>query len=65
MLAQAGKPTELGGEDLTLGKILESRGLAFFVRNSAFAVITPKGRHALAGSDPGPTPSKRPLGFLG
>jgi hypothetical protein len=35
------------------------------MRGSAFAVITPKGRHDLAGSDPSPTPGKGPLGFLG
>ena len=32
-LADAGKPTELGGEELLLGKILEERGLLLFVRN--------------------------------
>jgi len=64
MLAEAGKPTELRAEDLTLGKILERRGLVFFVRDTAFAVITPKGRHALTGSEPSPTPGKKPLGFL-
>ena len=61
MLAEAGKPT---AEDLTLGKILERRGMVFFVRDTAFAVITPKGRHALTGSEPSPTPGKKPLGFL-
>jgi hypothetical protein len=37
-----------------------------FVRSSAFAVITPRGRHALSG-EPDPTPGKKPppLGFLG
>ncbi len=29
-LAQAGKPTELRAEDLTLGKTLEHRGLTLF-----------------------------------
>ena len=32
-LADAGKPTEYGGEELLLGKILEERGLLLFVRN--------------------------------
>ena len=64
-LAVAGKPTELGAEDLILGKILEDRGLLLVVRNSAMAVITPRGRHALSGA-PSPTPGKKPpLGFLG
>ena len=51
-LAVAGKPTELGAEDLILGKILEDRGLLLVVRNSAMAVITPRGRHALSGAQP-------------
>ena len=53
-LADAGKPTELGAEDLILGKILEDRGLLLVVRNSAMGVITPRGRHALSGA---PTPA--------
>ena len=64
-LAQAGKPTELRAEDLTLGKTLESSGLVCFVRDTAWAVITPRGRHALAGSEPNPSPRKNPMGFLG
>lgn len=65
-LADAGKPTELDGEDFAVGKLLEHRGLVLFVRNSALAVIMPKGRHALSG-EPDPTPGKKPppLGFLG
>ena len=64
-LAEAGKPTDLHAENLTLGKTLEQRGLAFFVRDTAFAVITPKGRHALLG-EPSPKPGKKPpMGFLG
>ena len=64
-LADAGQPTEMRADDLTLGKILEERGLLFFVRNSAMAVITPRGRHALSGA-PSPTPGKKPpFGFLG
>jgi hypothetical protein len=64
MLADAGQPTEIGAEDLTLGRSLEHRGLILFVRNSAFAVILPRGRHALSG-EPSPTPGKKPLGYLG
>jgi hypothetical protein len=43
-LAAAGQPTELSGLDSVVGKALEHTGLVFFVRNSASAVITPKGR---------------------
>ena len=64
-LARAGQPTELRADDLTLGKTLERRALLCFVRDTAWAVITPKGRHALFGPEPGPIRSKRPLGFLG
>ena len=65
MLAEAGKPTELRPEELPLGRSLEDRGLILFVRNSALAVILPKGRHALSG-EPSPKPGKKPpLGFLG
>jgi hypothetical protein len=65
LLAAAGKPTELREEGLTLGKVLERRGLVFFVRDTAFAVVTPKGRHALADPEPNPKPSrKHPIGFL-
>ena len=63
-LADAGQPTELRAEELTLGKVLENRGLVFFVRDTASAVITPRGRHVLAG-EPSPKPGKKPpLGFL-
>ena len=64
-LAEAGRPIALEAEDLALGKLLEQRGLVLFVRNSAVAVIMPKGRHVLSG-EPSPTPGKKPpLGFLG
>ena len=66
MLADAGRPTELHAQDFALGKILEGRGLMLFVRNSASAVITPRGRHALAGEEEAkPAKKKPPLGFLG
>ena len=64
MLAAAGKPTELGAEDLTLGKLLEQRGFVLFVRDSAFAVILPKGRHALSDEEEAKPTKKRPLGFI-
>jgi len=40
--------------------------VVLFIRDTAFAVITPRGRHALSG-EPDPTPGKKPppLGFLG
>ncbi len=50
-LASAGRPTELDGDDLILGQTLEPHGLVLFVRDSAAAVITPKGRHALTAID--------------
>jgi hypothetical protein len=66
-LADAGKPTELGGADAIVGKTLERAGLVLFVRNSASAVITPKGRHAITAVEFSlkPTSTKKPpLGFL-
>ena len=63
-LAQAGQAAELRADDLALAKTLESSGLLCFVRNTAWAVITPKGRHALFDPEPGPLLSKPPLGFL-
>ena len=64
-LADAGRPMALEAEDLALGKALEQRGLVLFVRDSAVAVIMPKGRHALSGES-SPKPGKKPpLGFLG
>ena len=67
-LAAAGRPTELDGDDLVVGQTLEPRGLVLFVRNSASAVITPKGRHALTAIDfaiKPSSPKKPPIGFLG
>jgi hypothetical protein len=67
-LASAGQPTELDGDDLILGQTLEPHGLVLFVRNSAAAVITPKGRHALTAIDISMkpvSPKKPPMGFLG
>jgi hypothetical protein len=65
LLAEAGKPTELREEDVIVGKFLERRGLVFFVQDSAFAIVTPKGRHALEEAEPSPNPQRKPpLGFL-
>ena len=64
-LAEAGRPMALEAEDLALGKALEQRGLVLFVRDSAVAVIMPKGGHGLSG-EPSPKPGKNPpSGFLG
>ena len=60
-LAQAGRPTELRAEDLTLGKTMETGGLPCFVRDTAWAVITPKGRHAVFDPEPSAILTKRPL----
>ena len=50
-LAEAGKPTELNGEDLLLGRLLQQRGSSSSSTDSAFALITPQGRHALTDAD--------------
>jgi hypothetical protein len=68
-LANAGKATSLVGDDLELANALEADGFVFRVRDSsgtaaAHAVITPKGRRALAGPEPATKPAKKPLGFL-
>ena len=67
-LASAGCPTDLAGDDFVLTQTLERRGFVVFVRNSASAVITPKGRHALTAIEFELKPvslkaPKRPLGF--
>jgi hypothetical protein len=65
-LADAGKPTELGGGEAIVGKTLERAGLVLFTRNSASAVITPKGRHAITAVKfalKPASPKKPPLGF--
>ena len=64
-LAAAGQPTELSGLDSVVGKALEHTGLVFFVRNSASAVITPKGRHLLQEPETSFNPMvKSSFGFL-
>ncbi len=63
-LAAAGKPTELSGANSVVGKVLEQMGLVFFVRNSASAVITPKGRHLIFQQPDRPIGKEQPSGFL-
>jgi len=63
-LADEGKPTRLTAEELTAAESLESDGLLFMVGDTGSAIITPKGRHVLAGNEPPKPPSKKPLGFL-
>ena len=47
-----------------VGKVLEQMGLVFFVRNSASAVITPKGRHLIFQQPDRPIGKEQPSGFL-
>ena len=61
-LADAGKATRLLGDELELAKALEEVGLVCLVSNTADAVITPRGRHRLAGIEIGNRP-KKPFGF--
>jgi hypothetical protein len=63
-LAAEGKPTRLVEEELQVAKSLEADGLVFLIRNTLDAVITPKGRHLLAGPARPPKPGKKPFGFL-
>jgi hypothetical protein len=48
-LAEAGKPTTLDVDELVLAQALASEGLLFMIKDTADAIITPKGRHMLAG----------------
>ncbi len=64
-LASEGKPTRLALGEIETAKLLEMSGLLFMVRDTAYAVITPKGRHALAAPEPQPNPKRKPpFGFL-
>jgi hypothetical protein len=67
MLAAEGKPTRLLGDQVPIAKSLQTEELVFLVSENpdACAVITPKGRHLLAGTDHKPKPGKPPFGFLG
>ena len=48
-LAAVGKASCLTLGELQVAKSLENDGLLFMVRDTAYAIITPKGRHVLAG----------------
>ncbi len=62
-LAREGKQTRLVLAEIETAKLLEMAGLVFIVRDTA--VITPKGRHALAAPEPQPEPKRKPpFGFL-
>ena len=63
-LADEGKPTRLAEGDLQVAKRLEGVGLVFLIPNTLNAVITPKGRHVLAGSSHAPKPDKKRFGFI-
>jgi hypothetical protein len=64
-LAAEGKQTRLALGEIETAKLLEMSGLVFIARDTAYAVITPKGRHALAGPAPQAEPKRKPpLGFL-
>ncbi len=64
-LASEGKATRLSAEELQVAKSLEAEGRVFLIANTNDAVITPKGRNALAGPAPPPRPVKKPpFGFL-
>ena len=62
-LAAVGKASRLTLGEVQVAKSLENDGLLFMVRDTAYAIITPKGRHVLAGNEPPKPPSKKPLGF--
>ena len=63
-LAAEGKATRLTPSELEVAKSLEAAGLMFMIRNTFDAVITPKGRHTLAGLERSKKPGKPPFGFL-
>jgi hypothetical protein len=63
-LAAIGKATQLTAQDLQIAKPLESGGLVFMIRDTANAIITPKGRHVLAGREMSARPAKKPFGFM-
>ena len=63
-LAAIGKATQLAAQDLQIAKPLESDGLVFMIRDTAHAIITPKGRHVLADREMSAQPAKKPFGFM-
>jgi hypothetical protein len=62
-LADAGKPTTLSADELVLAELLEADGLLFLIKNTPDAIITPRGRHELAGIEFDGKPGKKPFGF--
>ena len=50
-LAGEGKPTRLIADEIQIAKSLENDGLVLMVRDTKHAIITPKGRHVLAGRE--------------
>jgi hypothetical protein len=63
-LADEGKATPLLGDELEVAKFLEGSGLIFRIRDTLDAIITPKGRHALAGNEIVARSDKKPrFGF--
>jgi hypothetical protein len=68
-LADEGKPTKLEPDEVQTARELASVDLAFISRDTVgtdqiYAVVTPKGRHALQKLTE-PSKKKPPLGFLG
>jgi hypothetical protein len=63
-LAAEGKRTRLALGELQVAKSLEADGLVFMIRDTLDAVITPKGRHLLAGLESSKKPGKKPFGYL-
>jgi hypothetical protein len=59
-LADEGKTTRLTLGELDVAKALEADGLVFMVRDTLNAIITAKGRHALADLEVGDRHGKRP-----
>jgi hypothetical protein len=63
-LAAEGKATRLALGEHEVAKSLEANGLIFMIRNTLDAIITPKGRHVLAGGEIRGRPAKKPFGFM-
>ena len=61
-LAEAGKPTTLDADELVLAQLLATDGLLFMIKNTADAIITPKGRNVLAGIEIDGRPRTTPFG---
>ena len=61
-LAEAGKPTTLDADELVLAHLLATEGFLFMIKNTADAIITPKGRHMLASIEMDGRPRTTPFG---